>query len=61
MDNNTSTTRIFSFSSFGYEGSIVSVETFKQNEKLVQEKEDLKKEIDSLRQRNHNKSSGMGY
>lgn len=37
------------------------VETFKQNEKLVQEKEDLKKEIDSLRQRNHKKSSGMGY
>ena len=26
MENNT-TTRIFSFSSFGYEGSIVSVET----------------------------------
>lgn len=37
------------------------IETLKQNEKLVQEKEDLNKEINNLRNRNHKKSSSMGY
>lgn len=37
------------------------IETLKQNEKLVQETQDLKNEINSLRNRNHKKSSSMGY